>query len=58
MDPNANLENILSDCLEILDHDHSEAELADLATDLAEHVANLHQWIRQGGCLPKLWERK
>jgi hypothetical protein len=58
MDPNATLETMMSLALEILDQDLSTEDKAEWGEELAEAVANLHKWIRNGGSLPKLWEPK
>ena len=63
MDPNACLKEILqlSDAIRrMLDSDdgYQEDQVCDLASDLADHVENMHTWIITGGFLPSLWNNR
>ena len=60
MDPNATLAKMRQLANMILSDEgglEDVGDLEDAAHDLAEHVEALDGWLRQGGFLPKAWER-
>jgi len=60
MDPNATLAKMRQLANMILSDEgglEDAGDLEDAARDLAEHVEALDGWLRQGGFLPKAWER-
>lgn len=54
MDPNATLQLIRETVAQI---EAGDPDLADLARELSEHVANLDEWLGRGGFLPNDWQR-
>ena len=55
MDPDENLKNQLKLAKRILDGRGSEDDLIFDATELAELVENLNDWLSRRGFLPKRW---
>ena len=41
----------------LIDADGDQAEIADLADELATLVTALHEWISRGGSPPEQWKR-
>jgi hypothetical protein len=54
MDPNTALRNIRALCRDI-DRASINAEVLDLAEELAQHIEGLDQWLSAGGFPPADW---
>ncbi len=54
MDPDSNLEEMLSDAAVIL---AAEDMASPLEIAMAERIIALDEWIRKGGFLPNRWNR-
>lgn len=55
MDPNEALRKIREFGRIVRDEDASDAQRYDAATDLAEHVQALDEWLSRGGFPPEAW---
>lgn len=55
MDPDETLRVIREDAKEIIERGHSHDELVDLAEELANAVADLDEWLVNGGFPPGAW---
>jgi hypothetical protein len=57
MDPTATL-NAIRLLVQAIELSSSMQNLAELATDLADVVSALDQWMAKGGFLPMQWRQK
>lgn len=59
MDPNATYKEMIEAAEEAMDLDDvfDSTGPEERLIELAQHVINLNTWIKNGGFLPKAWER-